>query len=579
MLHVSSPSSCNVTYTAISDSPILEAQQTISIDNCRTIYVCWFVFENESVCLYHQMTSGIPAKPNEQLYLAVMTVEEGNWVLLPYPNSVFTPGQYPGTISSSVGLYGIIDDESDSKAAEFLIGKGRYVHRVKLLFLSSPAERRFTKVCDTDHRVIHVSATKHDVLVVCDNKVYWIRIGKWWKPAEVTPPELTEVTFTGASVNCFISESSDTSIGLIAQNMGGNTEYCFIGRQSQHTMSHCGVISNASLSHGIFNTSDDTQFLTLLDGDVGVISMSSNDSYETIGIDFCYTQDNCLLVLTKSNIYIGNEQKTTILDRKTFGVFTTRNVSVYEMLLMIERQLVESPSPTSTIPLTSITVRNSSAIIQTTTTSPVSISSTSTLKSITASTSTTGDISSGSGSGITTASKINVPHTSTSAVTSINVNVTTNSTTGTRSEPSRTNIVETPSVVDDATANNTANNSEIDTKSEFSALNIIIGIPAVLGLFILILLAVIIIAMLVARHYKMKSLGFVHREKIEKKHQGQELSQMDAVQSQSDSGKPGGEVVMTPTDIEMYELASANTSKPAVTQTTGNTNTRQKVLV
>ena len=581
MLRVSPSGTCDVTYTPISNSHAPEAEQTISFDNCRTIYTCWFAFESESVCLYDHMTSGFPSEPNERLYLALMTVQEGNWILLPHPISVFTPGQYAGTISSSVALYEMIDDESESKAAVLLIGKGRHVHRIQMLFQPSPVERRLTEVCDRDNRVIHISVTKHDVLVVCDNKVHWMIIGKW-KPVDVTPPELTGVTFTGTSVNCYISNNST---GLIAHNTAGNTEYCFVGQPSQDMLSQCGVVPNASLNHGLFI--NDTHFLALFDGDVGVVFMLTNDSYETIDVDFCHPQDNCLLVLTKNMVYIGNEQKTMVLDRETLEVITVRNVSVYEMLPMIERQVV--PSPTSTTASTSTTANNSSTITQTTT-FPINTSSTSALKSITTSTSKTDDVSS-SLTRLTTT--INMP-TSTSAMKSTNVSITTNpATTETRLKPSKTRMAESPPPVDDTSSNNTANNPENDTKSEFGALSIIIGISIVLGLFILILLLVIVITLLVAKCRNMKLSRLVkmnHQEKIEdhrqkplmKPHmnQGQKLSETDTARSQSDNGKPGGEVVMTPTDIEMYKLESTDTSTTVtstVTQTTGNNMTKNKV--
>ena len=564
MLRVWPPGICNVTYTAISNNRTPE--QTISIDNCRTIHACWLVFESEAVCLYDHMTSGIPLEPNEQLYLALMMVQEGNWTLLPYPISVFTPGQYVGT-ATSVGLYETIDDEYESKAAVFLIGKGIFFYRVKLFFQPAPVERRFTKVCDQDHRVICISVSENNVLAVCDNKVQWMMVGQW-KRIDVTPPELTGVTFTETSVDCYISNNST---GLITRNTAGNTEYCFIGQPSQDTLSQCGVIPNASLSHGLFI--NDTHFLALLDGDidVGVVSTLTNDSYKIIGVDFCH-QDDCWLVLTKNRIYIGNEQKTMVLDRETLGVISVRNVSVYEMLPMTERQLV--PSPTSTAALTSTTTSNSSAITQTTT-SPVNISSTSAPKSTITSTSMTGDISPGI-TGLTNTSTINM-HTSISAVKSINVTITNDPTTATIFEPSKTSMVESPTAVDHANSNSTANNS---TKSEFGALSIIIGVSTVLSLLILILLLIIAIIMCATKccKTKLRHLEVDHQERIETRWtQGEKLSETGTVQSESDDGKPGGEVVMTQTNIEMYELPSANTS--TITSTNNSNNmTKQKVL-
>ena len=231
-------SGCIIIYTNICGADS-ETQQ-ILINNCRVIYHCEFPFENKSVCLY--LYSRVSTEPNELLYLASMTVEKTRWVLLHSHVSIFTPGQYAGTISFSVDLYGTFDIESDSDTAVFLIGKGYVLHRVELLFMPAPVNRRFTPVCEEGHRVIHVSATQHDVLVICDNKAYWINIGKWSKRFEITFSEPSIWTFTGATTNLYVAETSNSSVGLIAQSTANSILYCFtVSPPSQYPL-QCGSI-------------------------------------------------------------------------------------------------------------------------------------------------------------------------------------------------------------------------------------------------------------------------------------------------------------------------------------------------
>ena len=584
MLHV--VDGCTVTYTNIHNTS-LEAQQTISINNCGAIYACWFAFENESVCFYYKFSNDIPAEPSELLYLVSMSVQEGMWVLYS-PESVFTDRQYPGTISSSVDLYGMIDDESDSKGAVFLIGKGQNVHRVELLFLPVPVEQRLVRVCEQHHRVIQVVTTMHDMIIVCDNNMYWIIIDHW-VPVKVTPQELTEVTLTGTSVNAYISVSSGTSIGLVAVNNANNTNYCFIGQPSQQPLSRCGVISNVSLSHGLLITRNnilDTQLLALFDEDIiGVINMSSSNSYETIDTDFCY-QNNCLLVQTENMIYIDNEQKTMVLDRETFRVIATHNAGVYEVLPMMEsaaRQHTDlpSPSPTSTNTLTLTMVGNvTSLTIQTTTSTSVTaktinIFSTFALKSITVSTtmaSTSTDV--------TSTSIIDMDTFSTSDMKSINTDVTADAATTTTSEPSETNAVESPSGV-----NNTINNvtdpdtrSGSGTESPSGMLVIFITVISVLTLLILLL----VMGLLAGKYYNVK------RSRVCSSKRGlQEIPQTEAQQSESEAGKTRSksEMVMPLHETEIYLPLFTNTSSKTtkittMLETTHSVNTEErKILV
>ena len=585
MLHI--VDGCTVIYTNI-HSTSSAVQQTILLNNCRAIYQCWFAFENESVCFYYKSSNEIPAEPNALFYLVLMAVRDGVWVLLHSPESVFTPGHYAGTISSSVDLYGTIDDESDSKAAVFLIGKKRYVYRIELLFLPVPvAHLRRAIVCEQHHRVIQIVTTKHDTLVICDNKVYWITIDPW-DLVEVTTQEFTDVIFTRASFIAYISESSDTSIGLIALNNFNNTTYCFIGRPSQHPLGQCGVISNVSLSHGLLITRNDianTQLLALFGGEIsmfiGVISTSSSNSYETINTDFCHPQDNCSLVQTENNVYIDNEQEETmLLDRATLEVIATYNINVYEVLPMVENAThqhtdLPSPSPSNTSTSTIMVNSNTSVTyltVQITTSTDVTVKTISVSLTSALAFSTVSTTMPSASISVTSTSNIDMDTSSTS-----DMNISTDPTTdaATTSEPSGgTSATESSSGANNT--NNTISNNvtDPDTRPESGSgmLVIVITVASVLILFILLLVG----GIFAGKCYDVRlSKSCSPKRSIPQTEAQQSDNYADKIESR-------GEMVMPTHDTKIYVPLSSNTSTKTTKITTmveTTVNTEHKILV
>lgn len=329
-------SGCNLVYSAIRDNN----EQTVSIKDCQAIYNCWFVSETASVCLYH-LTIDIHVELNKQLKLIWISVQDGQWIPSRLPISVFTYIDFTGTISSSVGFYATMDAESytETAAAVFLIGKRHKLYRVVLL---SPTQgvserRRPIRVCQKQHNLLQVVATKHGVLALCDNHVYWIN-AVTWKPVKITSQE---VALTDTLVTSYMSESSNVSVVLIAVNIAGNFEYCFISPLMQPLLSHCGMIPNVLLTNGILVTRSDisdAHFLALLNGIILTL-ISSNESL-TINTDFCYPSDNCHLLQTENRIYMGNQWKTMVLDREDFEINAIfPNAGLKEVMLIEEKAL------------------------------------------------------------------------------------------------------------------------------------------------------------------------------------------------------------------------------------------------
>ena len=539
-------SDCNITYIPIYNNNF--KVQTIPINKCQAIYDCWLVFENSSVCVYQRLTKTIPSEPNKLLYLALMNMEGEKWVHIQAPQTVFTFRRYYGTISSSVDLFGTLNIETYSNVVVFLIGKEQYLYRVELSFIGDAGERRTTSVCEQHHRVIKISANKYNVLVVCDSQIYWIKT-ETWQPIKVTPQHFIEVVFNETSVNSYISdESSNVSVGLVGINNVGNFEYCFIGPSSQDPLSHyCGIITSALLTDGILVTRgsiSDTRFLALFNGSIlAVISMSSNDSYVTIDTDFCYSQDCNLMVQTENMIYVGNQQKTMVLDRDTFTIIAIWNASMYEVLPIVEKtlqhdnlpsssSLISTIAPTTTAMLSegSINIQNNASVPATSKFISPSVTMKSTIRAHSfLVTSSTAPLTTSIG---VNTSVIDIYTTS----TSISANNTIDATNATPvSEISETKLPP-----------NTANSTETIT-----VLAIIIGIIIFLGLVAFIL----VMGVFVSRKYynvKQKHLKTDHHEQIKMSCQSEEAG----IQSESDNSKPGGEVVMTSTDTRMYEMTS-----------------------
>jgi len=451
-----------------------------------------------------------------------MFVRQGIWTLI-YSESVFTYTDHAGVISSSVALYEMVDDESDSKVAVFLIGKKHYVYRVELtlIYFSDPGIRRPVKVCDPHHRVIHVSNTKHAVLVVCDNKVYWMKIGEW-SPVDITPQELMQLTFNETSVKVFLSEYVNISFGLISINVGGNFKYCFVGpltNTSQHPLSHCGTVLNASLTHGLLVTRNNIQFLALLNG--STLTVISNDSNVIINKDFCYPQDNCYLLQTENVIYFGNQKKCRVLDRETFRTIMIYNVSVYDVL---PYRYIVSPSSTSTNVPTSISTItmmnvNTSAIKPTPTTS------------------------------------IDVTHTPTVTSTSVTTTasssiITTRTITNDRSIPTKTTTPLNPS--------STTNNSTIKDDTVIKDFGILGIIAAVLVLIVLLLTGVILI--LCRLHLRWSRLKLNLREVKGKSLKEKSPQDQEAQQPEGNDAKTSNEMVLPSSKNGMYALHNDNTT-------------------
>ena len=325
----------------------------------------------------------------------------------------------------------------------------------------------------------------------------------------------------------------------------------------------------------------DTQFLVLLDGYViGVVTMSSNYSYETVTTDFCHPQDNCLFV-QGDVVYIGSGRRTMILDKDTFEVITTYDVGLCEVLsinsLTNPHKEVLSPSTNA---LASTVVSNSFAIIHTTTTA---VSSTATS---TGTTSLYPIVTHAATSNVnlnTSTSDVDLisvdPSTTTSA-DSTTVNLTNTSVAQTMSEPYNT---ELPSISPTTILTNTTDSSDIDAKLEF---NIVAwGILAVILTLIFGLILCVVI-MLVAKKFSNMRLSKLRMDQQEKMlhqiTQNGRSCKKPVIQSESGDGdKQGGEVVMIPTDTKMYEQTSSTTTTIVMekTTTTRNINPVSQVFV
>ena len=577
-------SGCNLVYTAIRNG----TQETITFDSCMTIYDCWFPFTTVSVCLYRH---DILAEPNRQLRLAWISEEKGKWGLSQSPQSVLTYGHYAGNLSSSVDLYGIVNDESSDEAAVFLIGKEYYLLRIKLLSLGTN-ELRPTRVCERDHEVIIVSATKYDVLIVCDNEMYWMKIGRW-KPVKATPRELANVTFTRASVNSYTEEFSNTSVGLIAVNTAGNLEYCFTGPSSQYPVDQCGVIPNVYLTRGMLVTRNnffDIQFLAILnEGLLAVINMSSNDSYIAINTDFCYSHNCNLMVQTDSMVYIGNQQETLVLYKDTLRINATWNVGVRETLTVVENYLRQrnvkmSPSlSTSNTPISNIQQTTASTGLTTAFTSLTMFTSLTTMSTdlINASTdliNTSTDLINTSTSLIASTGLISIPidlTTSTSSISTFTIN---SSSTFTQTGSS---IVSTtlPRISSSVGNHYSTNNTHTDQKSE--TVTLVFAVVIVVALVVVIFLVLLVIILLAIRCCKCGDGVVSKSNQLEMDHREVKLSQESKQTKEplQTAERNEGEVVMIPPDTGMYSqtYASMTTTTDSTVVSTASSNTTIKV--
>ena len=327
-------SGCNITLHSITSG----LRQVISLKKCQTIYKCWLVFDNTSICL--SLSTDDNAQPAKRLYLDVFHVQRGEWTRPKYGRqSVFFTFHRVGTISSSVALRGINDDVK-GRIAEFFIGNGRTLWRLTLLLdsLSSGPELKTHRPCKNNYQVIQVSKAGTDnVVVFCDKQIILTNL-KLRESLDITPPELLNELLNNTYLNSarsFFSKSGKTAFISVKSQV--NTINCLIFLDIQNSSSNCKMVpSDATVTDGVFI--NDKQFFCLLNYTSAIVINTTGIPFygATITVNICPV-GNCFLHQTDKLLYIYDQQITTVLDKQTYESVTIQNTSIYEVLSRVEK--------------------------------------------------------------------------------------------------------------------------------------------------------------------------------------------------------------------------------------------------
>ena len=335
---------CNVTLHSVTS----ELQQVISLENCQTIYKCWLIFDNTSVCLYLSSEDN-QDQPAKRLYLYVLYVQQGKWTKSIYSlQHIFAaPFHRVGTISSSVALYEVTNEEK-GKTAQFFIGDGRKLWRLTLLLdsLSSP-ELKHLKICKRGHQVVQISkAGTNNMMIFCDNQIILINL-ELRQFVDITPPEFKNVSLYSAK--SFLSKSGETAF-LTVKSQGGTTN-CLIFVDIQNLSSYCQVVlNNNTVTDGIFI---DEQFFGILNHTTVVVMNTTIPVYGATIANVC-PMSNCYLYQTEKLLYIYGRHITTVLDKEAYNTVTIQNASIYRVLPIVEKAYHNCnklmPLPTRIVP-------------------------------------------------------------------------------------------------------------------------------------------------------------------------------------------------------------------------------------
>ena len=362
---------CNV----ILHSTTSQLQQVISLEKCQTIYKCWLIYDNTSVCLYLSAKNN-QAQPAKRLLLYVLRVQQGKWAKPKYGiQHIFTTPFHVGAVSSSAALYEVVSEEK-GKTAKFYIGAGRRLWRMTLLLDSLSAELdQPSPICERGHRIVQVlKVGTNNMMISCDNQIVLINV-KLRTYVLITPSELRNASLHSAK--SFLSKSGETAFLTVKSQ--GSIINCFIFLDIQNSSSYCKVVQNndiLTVTDGVFI---DDKFLGLLNHTSIVIMNKTTPVYGTIIANIC-PASNCYLYRTEKLLYIYNQHITTILDKETYKIVTIQNASIYKVLLIVEdayrncNELIPSPTPIINVPITSTSLVSDSPSFTPSSTTGIDIS-------------------------------------------------------------------------------------------------------------------------------------------------------------------------------------------------------------
>ena len=321
---------CNI----ILHSTTSELQQVISLEKCQTIYKCWLIYDNTSVCLYLSSKDN-RAQPAKRLRLYVLYVEEGKWTKSKYSvQHVFTaPFHHVGAVSSSVALYEVVSEEK-GETAEFFIGDGRKLWKMTLLLdsLSSGSELdQPNNICKRDHRIVQVlKVGTNNMMISCDNEIMLTNV-KLQKFVVITPSELRNVSLHSAK--SFLSKSGKTAFLTVKSQ--DSIINCLIFLDIQNSSSYCKMVPNndtLTVTDGVFINEE---FFGLLNHTSIVVINTTIPVYGTMITNVC-PMSNCYLYQTEQLLYIYGQRITTVLDKGMCKIVTRQNASIDEVLPIVE---------------------------------------------------------------------------------------------------------------------------------------------------------------------------------------------------------------------------------------------------
>jgi len=262
-----------------------------------------------------------------------MNIEGGNLTFTDDHINVFTLfSQVNKQLPFFTGLYE--GTRNGEETATFVIGNNARLSKVIVPLNGNAPSHRQRRVCRS--KITNVIVTSH-LVVACDDQTIHVELLDSWYDFNISYTRLLEVLRSGLSKS-YISDSGEVGM-IVVLNQTSNTSYWLAYKESPD-LENCTMNISATFTDGLLlfeGGNSSVLFFAILDGDLTVVD-GSCDAPHTIATDVCY-QGDCYFHHTEHLLYIGDQNRTTIVNPRTNKVITTQFADIHDVLPVAERAL------------------------------------------------------------------------------------------------------------------------------------------------------------------------------------------------------------------------------------------------
>lgn len=291
---------------------------------------------------------------HNRLSLASMKAEDGVWTFLDGNINVFTLfSRINRQLPFFTGLYE--GTRNDGETATFVIGNNARLSKVIVPLNGDGPSHRQRQVCR--RKIIDVKVTSH-LVITCDDQTIYVELLESWHDFNISYTTLHRVLRSGLSKS-YIFNSGEVGMIVVANLTSdtSNISYWLAYKESPD-LERCINIS-ATFTDGLLfeDGNSSVLFFAILDGNLTVINELC-DGIHTVATDVCY-QGDCYLHHTEHLLYVSDQNRTTVVNPRTYEVITNQFADVHDVLPVAERALQQCED----VPITPIEVVSTPTIV------------------------------------------------------------------------------------------------------------------------------------------------------------------------------------------------------------------------